>query len=164
MNSFVRRILRIAAARWVGERIVPVGGVARDRRLLRSVLAGEDPGKVLVVGPNIAARQALRGRPVDVVGTSPYTQYVTVCSELRRVGSLPPRRWSTVILSAPGDELQARLERVLPACRPGARLIVLDRGAWAKDPGRKGAIESVAHIEQTFARGAHRVWSARLPL
>jgi hypothetical protein len=162
MTSSARRILQVVAARWVGERVVPVGGVARDRRLLREAVAGADLGRVLVVGPSISARQALRGRPVDVVGTSPYAPYVTVCSAMRHPTSLPIRRWDTVILSDPGDELTLRLARVLPACRPEATLIVLDRGAWASDPRRATAIDEVARIDRTLVRGRHRLWMARL--
>jgi hypothetical protein len=162
MTSSARRVLQTASARWVGERVVPIGGVARDRRLLRKVVAGADLGSVLVVGPSISARQALRGWPVDVVGTSPYATYVTVCSAMRHVTSLPTARWDTVILSAPGEELTLRLARVLPACRSEATLIVLDRGPWALDPDRATAIEAVARIDRTLVRGAHRIWSARL--
>lgn len=120
-----REAVRRLAERFIGERAAPVGGVARDRRLVRRTLAGEPVGRVLVVGPGLAVRQALPGAVVDVAGTSPHSEEVTVCSPALDAGSLPPLRWDTVIVTDPGPDLSRRLAAVRPACRPGGRLVLV---------------------------------------
>ena len=72
MTSRPRQLLRRVASKWIGERAIPVGGVASDRRLLRRVLEGRSVGRVLVIGRSLAARQALAPMQIDVAGTSPY--------------------------------------------------------------------------------------------
>src|SRR5215212_9295227 len=71
-----RLMLGKVASRWFGERRLPIGGTSRDRRLLREVLNSAEAGRVLVVGPSLAARQALAKHPVDVAGTNPFLNEV----------------------------------------------------------------------------------------
>lgn len=163
MTSPVRLLLRRAAARWVNERVFPVGGVARDRRLLRRALTSVPVGRALVVGPNIAARQALRGAKVDVAGTVPQAPEVNVCSTVRTVGSLPPERWDTVVIADSGEQLEERLPAVLPACRPNAWLVVLRRDRRLAQAD-ESALLRVASIQATLTSGRHRLWLARVHL
>jgi hypothetical protein len=163
MTAALRELVRRAAARWVGERVIPIGGVAQDRRLLRRALAPATSGRVLVVGPSLAARQALAGQPLDVVGTSPYAAYVTVCSSLHGPGSLPEARWDTVVVTQVDDALAERLRTVRPACRPGARILVLERHHDPADSEPMTAISSVASVQQVHLRRHRRLWVARVP-
>jgi hypothetical protein len=157
----LRERARDTAARVFGERAVPVGGVARDRRLLKRALSGGDPGDVLVVGPSLAARQALHGRQVDVADTVPSPE-VTVCSAVRVSGSLPPGRWDTVVVADPGPSPQGRLAAVREACRPGARVLLLDHcGDDATAPG-PAALAAVAHPGKPLGRGRRRLWPAEV--
>jgi hypothetical protein len=159
----MRELVRETAARVFGERPAPVGGVARDRRLLRRALAGNDPGVVLVVGPSLATRQALPGRPVDVADTVPYPE-VTVCSAVAGPGSLPEARWDTVVVAEVGPDPAARLAAVRAACRPGARVLLLDdTGDDATGPG-PAALAAVARTGRPLGRrGRRRLWPADVP-
>jgi len=148
-----RALLRELASRVLGDRPAPVGGVARDRRLLRRALRRADVGRVLVVGPGLALRQALPGAQIDVAGTSPHSAEVTVCSVAIGRGSLPARRWDTVVVTEPGADLRARLEAVREACRPGGRLLVLDRDGL--DPA---LLQTVAVPSGVVGSGRLLVW------
>jgi hypothetical protein len=161
MMSKVRQLVRRLLGRWLGERPIPVGGVARDRTLLRRALGGTDAGRVLVVGPGLAIRQALPFNEVDVAGTSPYSSEINVCSAVRTVGSLPPQRWDTVVVTDSGAHLDERLRAVAPACRASARLLVLGRTEQAL-PGQLSAISEVASIEGMLISQSHRLWVARM--
>lgn len=157
----LREQVRAVAARVFGDRAAPVGGVARDRRLLKRALRGTDPGAVLVVGPSLATRQALRGRHVDVADTVPFPE-VTVCSAVRGPGSLPPGRWDTVVVSDPGPSPQGRLAAVLEGCRPGARVLLLDHcrdDATAPGPA---ALSTVGSPGRPLGRGQRRLWLAEV--
>lgn len=157
-----RELVRRLAERWVGERAVPVGGVARDRRLLRRALSGAPAGRVLVVGPGLAARQALPQASVDVAGTVPHMAEVTVCSAATGARSLPADRWDTVIVSDPGADLPGRMAAVRSACRPGGRVLVIDRSGWAADGPEARALTAAVTVTAVTGRGRHRVWTARV--
>lgn len=153
MSARLRDAVRQVAARRLGERPAPVGGVARDRRLLRRALAPESAGRVLVVGPGLATRQALPGRHVDVAGTVPHHAEVTVCSLVAGPGSLPEGRWDTVVIAEPGPDLPGRLDAARRACRPGGRVLVLER------TGVEGtALSEVATVTGVLGRGRRRLW------
>lgn len=162
MTVRMRRLVRDLAGRWLGERAAPVGGVARDRRALRRALGGREVGRVLVVGPGLATRQALPGARVDVAGTSPHMLEVTVCSTASAAGSLPANRWDTVIVADPGTDLPGRLQAVVPACRAGARLVVIDRDGWAADAPEVRALAAAADITGILGRRRHRLWLAQV--
>ena len=86
------------------------------------------PGRVLVIGPTTALRQALRAREVDVVGTSPHDAQVNVVSDLRAGGALPSRRYDWVVLTSADAGGQNWLLPIAAAsCRPGGHLVVLTR-------------------------------------
>jgi hypothetical protein len=157
-----RQIIRTLAARWIGERPIPIGGVAKDRRLLRRALRGRSVGRVLVIGSSVAVRQALPDVDVDVVGTSPHALDVTVCSAVGGVHSLPRARWDTVIFSQPGPELPDRLSAVIPACRPYARLIVMSRREMATNVDHGPVVAEKAALEDLFVRRGHTVLLARV--
>ncbi len=127
--SFRTRV-REVLGRLTGERPLPVGGLADERRLLRHVLDPATAGAVLVVGPSLSVRQVLRDRAVDVAGTAPGAPEVTVCSTADRARSLPLARWDTVVLTGPDAAAAPRLRAVQRACRPGGLVLVLepDRG------------------------------------
>ncbi len=137
---------------------VPIGRVARHRRLLRRALSGGPVGRVLVVGPWRSVRQAFPAADMDVAGTSPHTRQVTVCSDVRAPGCLPSRRWDTVIVS---DQvhLSDRLRAVQPACRPGARVVLIGPAASASTPEALLPATS-SHTLETH-RDRVRIW--RLP-
>lgn len=160
--SRARELARTLAVRVFGDRPAPVGEVARERRLLQAALADRPVGRVLVVGPGTAARQALApaGVVVDVAGTVPLPE-VTVCSAVDEAGSLPPARWDTVVVSDPGDDLLGRLRAVVPACRAGAIVLVVDRGQWPAGSPEADALRRVAAAPVT-TRGRHRVWAAEV--
>lgn len=157
-----RELVRALAERRVGERPVPVGGVAGDRRLLRRALADTDVGHVLVVGPGLAARQALPGVAVDVVGIVPHRADVTVCSAATGPRSLPPDRWDTVIVVEPGPDLPGRLAAVATACRPSGRVLVLDRSGWTADGPQVRALAAIATVTGVRGRGRRRLWTAQM--
>ena len=84
------------------------------------------PGRVLVIGPTTALRQALQAREVDVVGTSPHDAQVNVVSDLRAGGALPRGRYDWVVLtSADAGGQNGLLPSAAAACRPGGHLVVL---------------------------------------
>lgn len=153
MTPRPRQLVRDLAARVIGERAAPVGGVARDRRLLRRALGHRTPGRVLVVGPGLAVRQVLPGLHVDVAGPLPHLE-VTVCSSVDAPGSLPPARWDTVVVTDPGRDLAGRLAAVRTACRPGGRVLVLDRTGDVEP-----VLARVADVEGHVGRRP-RVWTA----
>lgn len=148
----LRDAVRERVGRHAGDRRLPVGSVARDRRLLSRALRHVPAGRALVVGPGLAVRQALRRAPVDVAGTSPHAEEVTVCSLVLGAGSLPPARWDLVVVTDPGSDLRRRLDAVRPACRPGARLLLLGR---TEDAAPDGLL-----VTRTLARSGRRVWVA----
>jgi hypothetical protein len=162
MTSRTRRLLRWAAARWIGDHVVPVGGVAGDRRLLRRGLSFP-VGRALVVGHSTAARQAMRGSHVDVAGTNPHAAEITVCSMVRDPGALPPRRWNTVIVTDSTVNLGQRLHAISPACLPGARLLVLERDQRNRTANDHALVEHVCALENTLERGSRRLLVARMP-
>lgn len=162
MIRHARHLLRALASRCLGDRAAPVGGVARDRRILRRALRGRAAGRVLVVGSGLAARQALPACRLDVVGTNPHAAEVTVCSTASGVGSLPSARWDTVIISDPGHDFVERIRAVRSACRPGARLLVLDRAGWDREAPEPRALAEVATITQVLGRQRHRLWLAEV--
>ena len=162
MSSRIRLLLRRAAGRWVGERAVPVGAVARDRRLLRRALAQASLGRVLVVGSSLAARQAWPRAAVDVVGTSPYAAEVTVCSRLDGPASLPRARWDTVVVTEVGEGLAERLRVLRPACRPRARVVLLERDGQTDLAGPAAALRQVAVLHQVHLRRSRRLWIAQV--
>lgn len=162
MRRQLRQGVRALAARLLGERAVPIGQVARDRRILRRALRGLPVGRVLVIGPGLAARQAWPDARVDVAGTSPYSTEVTVCSTALGAGSLPPARWDTVVISAVGDDLSQQLAAVQPACRANARLLVLDREGSAGPAPHARALAEAASTTDVIARGRQRVWVAEV--
>lgn len=145
-----REAIRRIAERYVGERAAPVGGVARDRRLVRRTLDGQPVGRVLVVGPGLAVRQALRGAVIDVAGTSPHSEEVNVCTPALDAGSLPSGRWDTVVVTDRGPDLSRRLAAVRPACRPGGRLVLVGS---ADDPPPSGL-----DVRSTVRRRGRRSW------
>jgi hypothetical protein len=162
VSSRVRRLLRRAAGRWVGERLLPVGAVALDRRLLRRALPPSSLGRVLVVGSSLATRQAWPEASVDVVGTSPYAREVTVCSHLDGPASLPEARWDTVVVTQVGEDLAERLRVLRPACRPQARLVLLERNGRADLTGTAAALREVAVLRQVHLRHSRRLWIAQV--
>lgn len=151
MTSPLRRLTRRAAGRLLRERPIPVGAVARDRRLLRHHLPPESVGRVLVVGSSLAARQAWPRATVDVAGTSPYAAYVTVCSHLDGPASLPAARWDTVVVTEVDQGLAERLRTLGPACRPQARLVVLQDDDDTVQ-GTMAALGQVAELPQVCRR------------
>jgi hypothetical protein len=160
VTSRPRELLRELAGRWLGEQPVPVGGVARDRRLLRRALGSQALGQVLVVGPGLATRQALPGIEVDVAGTEPHMPEVTVCSRASGAGSLPRARWDTVIVAQPGADFGERLRAVVPACRAGGRLVVIDRVGWDDQAPEARALAEVADITEVVHRRGRWLWLA----
>jgi hypothetical protein len=167
VRSNVRAVARTTAARLLGERALPMGAVATERRLVLQALSGQFVGAVLVVGPGLAVRQALAGTHVDVAGTSPHNDEVTVCSRVQGPGSLPHRRWDTVIIAQRADaDLPGRLAAIAPACRPGARLLVMERADRSGIQRRNRppeALASVADIRGHVGRPGRGVWLARVP-
>lgn len=162
MITEVRNLRRKYAARWIGERPIPIGGVARDRRLLLVVLDPTEVGSVLVVGSSVAARQALASIDVDVAGTNPHNNEVTVCSRVLEADSLPKSRWDTVIINSPGADLRERLRAVRPACRPSGRLLVLERGPRSAHPGHAVTLAELGAQVEVWARRHNCAWSVRL--
>lgn len=162
MMPRVRRLLWGVAGPWLGERPLPIGRNARDRRLLRRALDSSPVGRVLVVGSGLAVRQALSAAPIDVAGTNPHAPEVTVCSSVRTVNSLPRERWDTIVITDPTGELPDRLRAVQPACRRGGCLIVVDRGESSDPADRILAIAQVACLEKMVAGRHHRLWLARM--
>ena len=161
MLSRVRSLLWRAVAPWVGETPLPMGRTARDRRLLRQALAQTSASRVLVVGPGLAARQALPAVQIDVAGTNPRLTEVNICSAVRTPDSLPRTPWDLVIISDPAD-LGARLQAVRDAASRSAQLVVMHRGQRKDPAGDVLAIADVASIEKGFTRKDHRLWLARL--
>lgn len=158
MSPGARERVRALASRLFGERPLPVGDVARDRRVLRRVLTGRPPGRVLVVGRGLPVRQALPGVAVDVAGTSPHLAEVNVCSSVTSTGSLPRNRWDTVVVSEPGPDPAGRLQAVVAACRPGGRLLLLDRTGWVPAlPSDDRSLLQVVHEGRS-----HRVWAGEV--
>lgn len=155
-------MVRNVVARCLGERAIPVGGVARDRQLLRRALAGQAVGRVLVVGPGLAVRQALPDVPIDVAGTSPHSAEVTVCSAARGGGSLPLERWDTVIIMESGTELPEQLDAVRPACRAAARLLIVERPGVDVNGSLAAALANVAAIRQVLGKRQRRLWVAEV--
>ena len=139
---------------------LPVGRVARHRRLLRRVLADAPVGRVLVVGPWRAALQAFTSSRVDVAGTSPHTEQITVCSTVEVPGSLPSRRWDTVILSGSTNAAD-RMLAVLPACRPGARVVLVEAASQSQAGLSDDVVPAASCRSTTTRRDRLRVW--RLP-
>jgi hypothetical protein len=162
MTSRTRRLLRWVAAHWIGDHVVPVGGVAGDRRLLRRGLTFP-VGRALVVGPSTAARQAMRGSHVDVAGTSPHAAEITVCSTVRDPGALPPGRWNTVIVTESTVDLRQRLQAIAPACLPGARLLILERDQRSRTANDHAQVAQLCALESTLERGSRRLLVARMP-
>jgi hypothetical protein len=163
MTAAPRRLVQALAKRWVGERPIPVGGLARDRVLLRRALGGAASVRVLVVGPGLAVRQALTTAQVDVVGTSPYRSEVTVCSDLMRATSLPRARWETVIITTVEDNFAQQLPILVSACQPGGRMAVFQRTGAEQNLGYVSELASVATLEQVLLKGRRVVWLARTP-
>jgi hypothetical protein len=153
---------RARVARLLGDRPLPIGNVARDRRLVRRALGGRFLGRVLVVGPGRAVRQALPDVGVDVAGTDPHALDVNVCSAVHGTGSLPPERWDTVVVRDCGSDVAARFAAVVPACRPRATLIVFDPGGGRASSTAAGALAQVAVVRSVIGRGEHRLWIAEL--
>lgn len=162
MTSGPRRLLSRLARRWVGERAIPVGGLARDRRFLRRALRGQDWGRVLVIGPGLAVRQVLPPGRVDVVGTSPYRSEVTVCSALVGPRPLPPGRWDTLVMTEVDEGFGDRLRAAVPACRPEARVVVFERHGQPDAVGHVSELTAVASLEQVLLRQGRRLWVARV--
>jgi hypothetical protein len=163
MTSRPRQLLGRVASKWIGERAIPVGGVASDRRLLRRVLEGRSVGRVLVIGRSLAARQALAPMQIDVAGTSPYATEITVCSTVNGVDSLPRARWDTIIFTDAGRNLSRQLAAARQACRVGARLIILDCGLPMADEDVATTLTEVASIEELLVHRGRRLWLARVP-
>jgi hypothetical protein len=161
VTSRPRQHLRRLAVRWVGDSAIPIGGVAGDRRLLRRALRAQSLGRVLVVGPGLATRQALPEVLVDVAGVVPLTE-VTVCSAVRDADSLPRARWDTIVITDLTTDLSERLRAIRPACRSQARLYVLSRGGGAADRLRAAQLAELATIEATLTRRGRRLWIARI--
>jgi hypothetical protein len=155
-----RALLSTLRHRLVGDRPLPVGRLARDRRLMRRALRGRARGKVLVVGPGTAVVQALPELAVDVAGTSPHQREVTVCSAVTRPGSLPPHRWDTIVVTDLAD-LPTRLTALVPACRTGGRLLVVDRFGWSDDAPEARALAQWAAVVEPVGRRA-RLWVAEV--
>ena len=163
MTAWRARVRRLVAA-WAGERVLPVGGVARDRRLLEQVLGGSsDPGRVLVVGAGLPVRQALPARYVDVAGTSPHAAEVTVCSSARTPHSLPAARYDTVVVTSTGEDWEGRVTAVGGSCRPGALVLVLERDGWRPEGPELTALGRLGEVRVAGARGRHRLWSVAVP-
>lgn len=160
MRRRSRAAVRSVAGRLLGERAVPIGAIARDRRLLRRALRGHSVGRVLVLGPGLAARQAWPDARVDVAGTSPYSPEVTICSEAVGGGSLPTARWDTVIISAAQDDLSEQLAAIQAACRPSARLLLLDHQGWDERTPEIRALADAASISCVLGKGRQRAWLA----
>jgi hypothetical protein len=163
VSSRLRLLLTRAAGRLLGERALPVGALARDRRLLRHALPPESLGRVLVVGSSLAARQAWPGATVDVVGTSPYAAEVTVCSRLDGPASLPRARWDTVVVTEVSQGLTERLQVLGPACRPQGRLVLLERKGPTDLARPATALRQVAVLQQVHLRRSRRLWIAQVP-
>src|SRR5690242_8406687 len=87
---------------------LPIGRVAETRRLLRRLLRAQAAGRVLVVGRVPPVRQAMPGSLLDIAGTDPTSNNVTVCSRVDARGTLPPARWDTVIVNDPDLRLWPR--------------------------------------------------------
>ena len=111
-----------------------------DVQHLLSTAAVRAP-RVLVIGPARAVRRALPHTLLDVVGTDPQDQEVTVVSEADDEHALP-RRWDCVVVTdvgAPGPRLRAGLG----ACLPGGSLVVLTRRRSQVDLGGDVVVERV---------------------
>ena len=158
MRTRARALVRRLAARWVGERRIPFGSVARDRRVLRRALRTEPVGRVLVVGHGLAARQALAPLAVDVAGTNPHSAEVNVCSAVRGADSLPPGRWDTVLISEHTSDFVEQLDAIRPACRPGARLYVLDRDGWDDQSPQARSLAAVGSVHKVVEGPRRHVW------
>ena len=154
-----RERVRHLAGRLLADRAVPVGRVARDRRLLRQVLTG-DPGRVLVLGPGLAVRQVLPRARVDVAGTSPHVPEVTVCSTAQGPRSLPTARWDVVVVPELGPDPQARVQAATAACRPGGRVLLLDREGWPPDNPVPAALARDADVRTVVLGRTDRLWVA----
>ncbi len=163
MTFRARALVRELAGSWLGERAVPVGDVAANRRLLRRALSTLDLGSVLVVGAGLAARQALPSVEVDVAGTSPHMHEVTVCSRVDGSASLPAARWDTVVVLDPGADLRGRLRAVLPASRAAGLLVLLDRAAWSEDGPELRALREQTRVVAVHGGGRRRLWIAEVP-
>lgn len=162
MRTAPRVLARELVSRLAGDRRLPVGGVARDRRLLRRALRDREPGAVLAIGTGVAVRQVLPLARVDVAGVIPHLREVTVCSRASGAGSLPPGRWDTIVVTEPGADLAARLAAAVPAARPRGRLLVLDRHRWTAEDPEPRALRAVGDVVQVVGRGAARVWVTEL--
>jgi hypothetical protein len=149
------------AARWIGDHVIPVGGVAGDRRLLRRGVTFP-VGRALVVGPSTAARQAMRASSVDVAGTNPHAAEINVCSTVSDPGALPLGRWDTVVVTDFTVNLQRRLQAIAPACLPGARLLILERDQRSRTANDHALTEQPCTIESTLERGSRRLIVARM--
>lgn len=144
--------LRRASRRAALQHRLPVGVVAQERRLLAAGLPSRVPGRVLVLGPAVALRQAHPTLPLDVVGTSAHDVAVTVVTEARGTGALPPARWDRIVLTDPPlDEIGAVLDAVVPACRVGGHVVVLGpRSASLTEPLAERA--RIVHTARTRLR------------
>lgn len=132
---------------------MPVGRTARLRRVFEDVLSGYDYGPVLVLGSAVAVRHALPNAPVDVVGTNPHDEMVTVVSEGMGADSLP-RRWTWVFVTENPSE--QRLEAAVSACRAdGVVVVVAPRSAAVAFPDG-------TRVERDVRRRAGRVLVARV--
>lgn len=145
---------RVAAA-VVGERRLPVGTVARERRLIRRAI-GADVRAVLVIGPGLAARQALRAAVVDVVGLSPHAAEVTICSAALEAGSLPVRQWEAVIVSH--VDIGPRLEALRASCPAGTPVVMV---TTACRTGGQTVVPAEMNAQRLDTAG--RIWLGTVP-
>jgi hypothetical protein len=97
-----------------------------------------------------------------VVGISPYATEVTVCSRLDGPASLPEARWDTVVVTDVGQGLAERLQVLRPACRPQARLVLLERDGPTDLAGHASALRQVAVLQQVHLRRSRRLWIAQV--
>lgn len=152
---------RTAFLKRVGERRLPVGNVALDRRLLRRALGEHAGGSVLVVGPGLAARQAFPDAQVDVAGTSPHSAEISVCSAVDKPTALPPARWSTVIVMDLGADPAGRLGAARRACRDGGTLLVVDRIGWDEHSPEVAMLAGMAAVTRAVGAATRRAWLAK---
>ena len=99
--------------------------------------------RALVIGPTYAVRRAWPDTLLDVVGTSPDDEEVTVVSEADGAASLP-RRWDCVVVTDP-DPRPERLVAAALACLPRGVVIVLGTGSTSPDHPVGTEVEHRAH-------------------
>jgi hypothetical protein len=130
----IARVLRatrrpVVSVRRLGHRLatapgLPLGRIARMRRLLETAVSGQE--RLLAIGLQDAIRRVWPSAVIDVVGTDPTLMEVNVVSDALGEGSLP-RRWECVVV-AEHEPTSERLAAAAGACLPGGLVVVVTPG------------------------------------